>query len=139
MIDTTTEFGKRAERRLHDEIIGWLTTVTPGGQPQSVPIWFLWQDDETILMFSQPNRPKLRNIRNNPHVSFNFDSDGTGSNIVRLEGRAEIVEDAPPANEVPAFLEKYRERIPNIDMTADSFAENYPVPVIMTPAKLRGF
>ena len=37
MLDTTTE--ARADRRLREEEVAWLTTVRPDGQPQSVPIW----------------------------------------------------------------------------------------------------
>ncbi len=33
-----------AAGRLQSEPIIWLTTVTPSGQPQSTPVWFLWQD-----------------------------------------------------------------------------------------------
>jgi predicted pyridoxine 5'-phosphate oxidase superfamily flavin-nucleotide-binding protein len=46
MLDTTTEAGARAERRLWEEIMTWLTTVRSDGQPRSVPVWFLrdgWQ------------------------------------------------------------------------------------------------
>ena len=43
MLDTTTG----ADRRLREEEVAWLTTVRSSGQPQSVPIWFLW-DGETF-------------------------------------------------------------------------------------------
>jgi hypothetical protein len=33
-----------ADGRLKSEPMIWLTTVTPSGQPQSTPVWFLWQD-----------------------------------------------------------------------------------------------
>jgi hypothetical protein len=33
-----------ADGRLKSESIIWLTTVTPSGQPQSTPVWFLWQE-----------------------------------------------------------------------------------------------
>jgi len=33
MLDTTTEAGARAERRLREEEIAWLTTVRRAGQP----------------------------------------------------------------------------------------------------------
>lgn len=137
MIDTSTEFGQRAQRRLNDEIIGWLTTVTPGGQPQSVPIWFLWQDDETLLVFSRPDTPKLRNIRNNPHVSFNLDSDRRGGDIIRLEGVAEI-SDTLSATNVPEFIEKYRDGFTRIGSTPDDFAGTYSVAVTMKPHRIRG-
>ena len=138
MIDTNTEFGERVQRRLTEETIGWLTTVTAGGQPQSVPVWFLWQEDETLLLYSQPDTPKLRNIKNNPHVSFNLDSDGRGGNIVRLEGPAAIAEDAPPATDVPAYLEKYNQGIASLGLTPQGFAEGYSVAVKIRPSKVRG-
>ncbi len=65
MLDTTSEAGSRAEERLHDEEIAWLTTVRPDGQPQSVPVWFLW-DGEGFLVYSRPGARKLRNIEANP-------------------------------------------------------------------------
>ena len=37
MLDTTTEAGRRAERRLREEEeVAWLTTVRADGQPQSI-------------------------------------------------------------------------------------------------------
>jgi PPOX class probable F420-dependent enzyme len=65
MLDTTTEAGGRAERRLREEQIIWMTTVRSDGQPQSVPVWFFW-DGEEFLVYSQPGRQKLRNIERTP-------------------------------------------------------------------------
>jgi PPOX class probable F420-dependent enzyme len=56
VLDETTEFGQRAARRLRDEIIGWLTTVAPDGQPQPIPVWFVWDGDRSIRMYSQPGK-----------------------------------------------------------------------------------
>lgn len=33
MLDMTTDFGRRVARRLEQERIIWLTTVSPGGAP----------------------------------------------------------------------------------------------------------
>ena len=68
MIDTATEFGARAARRLSQEPIIWLTTVRHDGTPQPSPVWFLW-DGESVLIYSQPATQKLRNIARNPHVA----------------------------------------------------------------------
>jgi hypothetical protein len=51
VLDTTTEAGGRAERRLREEQIIWMTTVRSDGQPQSVPVWFFW-DGEKFLVYS---------------------------------------------------------------------------------------
>ena len=34
-----------AAKRLRDELIVWLTTVSRLGQPQSSPVWFWWDGD----------------------------------------------------------------------------------------------
>ena len=136
-LDTSTPFGARVERRLREEQIGWLTTVRGDGLPQPSPVWFLW-DGETILIYSQPGAPKLRNIAGNPKVALNLDSDGRGGDIVILSGEARVDAGAPPAHEVAAYVEKYREGIAGIGMAPEGFAAAYSVAVRMTPAGLRG-
>jgi PPOX class probable F420-dependent enzyme len=136
-IDTSNEFGARAARRLNEEQIAWLSTSGPDGGPQPSPIWFLW-DGETILIYSQPNTPKLRHIAANPRVSLNLDGDGQGGNIVILTGEARIEEATPPANENPAYVAKYATGIQRIGMTPASFAQAYSVPIRVTPQKIRG-
>jgi PPOX class probable F420-dependent enzyme len=77
MLDES-EFGRRAARRLKEERLAWLTTVSPKGTPQPVPVWFLWDGDASILLYSRPDKPKLRNITENPRVSLHLDGDGMG-------------------------------------------------------------
>jgi PPOX class probable F420-dependent enzyme len=134
MFDTTTEAGGRAERRLREERIAWLTTVRSDGQPQSVPVWFLW-DGETFLVYSQEGRQKLRNIAGNPRVDLNLNSNESGGDVVRVQGTAEVAEDVPPVDEVPEYLEKYRESIAGIGFDPDGFARAYSVPIRITPAR----
>jgi PPOX class probable F420-dependent enzyme len=134
MLDTTTEAGRRAERRLREEEISWLTTVRADGQPQSVPVWFLWTGED-FLIYSQPGRQKLRNIGRNPRVDLNLNSNAYGGDVVRVEGIAEIVENAPPAGEVPEYVEKYRAAIARIGFDPDGFARAYSVAVRVTPAR----
>jgi PPOX class probable F420-dependent enzyme len=81
VLDTTTEAGKRAERRLREEEIAWLTTVRADGQPQSVPVWFLYKDG-AFLIYSQPRRQKLQNIGTNPRVDLNLNSNAHGGDVV---------------------------------------------------------
>ncbi len=134
MFDTTTEAGGRAEGRLREERIAWLTTVRRDGQPQSVPVWFLW-DGETFLVYSQEGRQKLRNIGGNPLVDLNLNSDERGGDVVRVQGRAEVVEDVPPANEVPEYVEKYRESIARIGFDPEGFARAYSVAIRIAPTR----
>lgn len=134
MLDTTTEAGGRAERRLGEEEIAWLTTVRQDGQPQSGPVWFLW-DEGAFLIYSQPGRQKLRNIARNPRVELNLNSNPHGGDVVRVEGTAAVVEDAPPASEVPDYVEKYRGAMARIGFDPEGFAEAFAVPLIVTPTR----
>jgi PPOX class probable F420-dependent enzyme len=134
LFDTTTEVGKRAEARLKEEEVAWMTTVRSDGQPQTVPVWFLW-DDEGILIYSQPNRQKLRNISRNPRVGLNLNSNEQGDDVVRLEGTAIIDEDAPLSSEVVPYVEKYRESIARIGYDVEGFARAYSVAVRVRPER----
>jgi PPOX class probable F420-dependent enzyme len=124
VLDITTEAGGRAERRLREDKIGWLTTVRSVGQPQSVPVWFLW-DGEGFLIYSQPHRQKLKNIGGNPRVGLHLNSHDRGDDVVRAEETAEIVDDFPPASEVGEHVERYRESIARIGLEPESFARAY--------------
>ena len=126
----------RVEGRLRGNLIAWLTTVRPDGQPVTVPVWFLLRDDETILVYSRPEKDKLRNIAANPKVSFALDVTDIGRNIVRLEGTARRARGQPPAHEHPAYLAKYTERLAAMFGTPEQFATLFSAALIITPAKL---
>jgi PPOX class probable F420-dependent enzyme len=137
IVDTGTDFGKRVERRLREEWIAWLTTVDSKGTPQTRPVWFLW-DGETFLIYSRPGMSKLAHIGRNPHVSLNLDSDGRGSNIIIFTGDARIDPDAPRADQVATYVEKYEKAIERIRMTPAEFAASFSVAIRVRPANLRG-
>ena len=99
-------------------------------------MWFLW-DDGSILLYSQPDTPKLRNIAANPRVALHL-NDVDGEDVVILSGRAAESDDRP-AHELPVYLEKYRELIAGNGWTPESFAADYSVPVRIRPTGLRGF
>jgi PPOX class probable F420-dependent enzyme len=125
-----------AEGRLRANLMAWLTTVRPDGRPDSVPVWFLLRDDETILIYSQPGKIKLRNISGNPNVALGLDVTDIGRDIVRIEGTAEHVPGFPRADQVPEYVAKYTERIGAIFGTVSRFAEMYPEALIITPKRL---
>jgi PPOX class probable F420-dependent enzyme len=138
MIDLTTEFGARVARRLEQELIIWLTTVRVDGTPQPSPVWFLWAD-QSLLIYSQPNKQKLRNIAQNPKVALNFNSNASGGDIAVIAGTARIDPQAPPADRIKAYLAKYRQKIADLGSTPEAFAQSYSVAVRVTPTGLRGF
>ena len=55
-----------------------------------------------------------------------------------LSAEAAVDLDAPPAYDVPAYIEKYADGLKSISMTPESFAAAYSVPVRLRPTGLRG-
>jgi PPOX class probable F420-dependent enzyme len=136
MIDTSTEAGARAAKRLLGERIVWLTTVRADGTPQSSPVWFLWDGNE-FLIYSQPGRAKLRNIEGNPRVALNLNSDEGGGDVVTVSGAATIDRGAPPAKDNPGYVEKYRESLGRAGWKPESMSADYSVPIRIRPDSAR--
>ncbi len=132
----TPERRTRVESRLTTNLMAWLTTVSPAGRPDSVPVWFLLRDDDTILVYSQPGKAKLRNIDSNPNVALGLDVTDIGRDVIRIEGSAVLAPDHPSANQVPEYAAKYTERIGAIFGTVERFAETFSEAIVITPSRL---
>ena len=128
MLNDGSEFDACVARRLREEMVVWLTTVTPSGAPLPRPVGFLWDGDETVSVYSQPGA-RIRNIARNPNVTLNFDGDGQGGAIVVLSGTAEVDESAPSAAANAAWVAKYATEWERSGMSAESFAQRFSVPV----------
>jgi PPOX class probable F420-dependent enzyme len=138
MLNLNTRFGRHVNRRLREEQIIWLTTVDARNTPQPRPVWFHW-DGQTVLIFSEPQKAKLRHIARNPRVALNFNTDEEGGDVVVLTGEARVLDEQPPPNREKAYLRKYAKGIKSLDMTADQFRDAYSVPIIVSPQSMRGF
>jgi PPOX class probable F420-dependent enzyme len=137
VIDEGTDFGARVARRLREEQVVWLTTVTPAGAPLPRPVGFLWDGGDLVSIYSQPGA-RVRNIAANPKVALNFDGDGRGGDVVVLSGTAQVDEDAPPADANPGHLEKYAAQIAGFGMTPASYAARFSVPIRIRLTRVDG-
>jgi PPOX class probable F420-dependent enzyme len=138
MLDFTTSFGRRAADRLRDETIIWLTTMGTDGSPQPRPVWFWWDGDKTVLIYSKSDTHKLRHLHHNARVALHFDSDGRGGDIVVLTGTANVDPEVVAADRHPQYREKYETGFKRINMSAEEFAETYRVPIQVHLTSLRG-
>jgi PPOX class probable F420-dependent enzyme len=137
VVDESTEFGARAARHLRDEIVVWLTTVSPRGAPLPMPVWFIWDGEDTVTVYSQPGA-RVRNLESNPHLALNFSGDGDGGDIVVLSGTATLDHGGPGADGDSPYVAKYDDHIARIGHTPDSFAQRYSVPIRIRLDRLRG-
>ncbi len=135
MLDVTTKRGKHAEQRLQSNRIAWLTTVGGDGRPYTVPVGFVWEG-QTLLIFSQPKKQKLRNIRKNPNVTLALDETERGRDVVIVEGTAELIDDPQISMKMPAYVEKYGASIESMGWTLESMAADYSQAIRVTPTKI---
>ncbi len=139
MIDLTTDFGRAVEKHLKEEIVIWLTTVDSHLTPQPRPVWFLWEY-ETILIFSQPEAFKVKHISKHPRVSLHFNTDNAGDkHVMIITGEAVIDPNGVTADQVPAYLAKYKSGIADLNMTPEAFTAGYSTLIRITPSELRGW
>jgi PPOX class probable F420-dependent enzyme len=127
---------RAAIARLETKLAIWFTTVNPGGQPQTRPVWFVWQD-ETVLVYSRLEARRNANIAANPRVSLHLNHDGTGSDVVAFEGVATVDVGAPPAHDNAAYMLKYGDFI--VSMPREEFSRRFGVPIRVRPTRVKVF
>jgi PPOX class probable F420-dependent enzyme len=136
MIDLSSELGRQAEKRLLEEQVIWLSTVSSDGTPQPNPVWFYW-DGETVLIYTTPGAAKLKHIARNRRVALSFEGATVmGGDVVILNGTASIEDHAPDPD--PGYVEKYTQAAAEWGRTVESLYEEYSVAIRVTPNKIRG-
>ena len=124
-------------QRLAGESVAWLTTAGTDGQPQSSPIWFIW-DGASLWLRSQTQAGKVRNIKANPRVAFHLADDGYGGNIITIEGTATF--EAEPPELFEAYLAKYDVAIRTaLQTTPEQLAVDYPTTIRISPTRTRAW
>lgn len=116
---------KKLEARLKKELVVWLVTADRAtARPQSVPVWFLYEDD-SFLIYSAPG-VKERQVRENASVELHLNTDEAGDVVVRVSGHAKIVKTEPPAHKVPIYVRKYRDQMKGFGWSPEEFSRRYP-------------
>lgn len=120
------------EQMLTTDMFGWLTTVRED-QPQSSPVGYLWSDG-ALWIRSEPTQFKVRNIAQNPLVSFHLDQ--RGRRVVSMECRAVCVDHFP--DHVRAqYNEKYEATAAAMDSTTDELEAKFSACMQLDPTRVR--
>jgi PPOX class probable F420-dependent enzyme len=135
MLDLTKERDVHVDQRLRSDPIIWLTTVRPDGRPHTIPVWFLW-DGQTIMIVSQPNTQKIRNLRSNSNVTLALDGSDEGGDVIVLEGKAELLEKKAAEIDLPGYYTKYSSSLEEMGETSENLAQSYSQPILITPTRL---
>jgi PPOX class probable F420-dependent enzyme len=124
---------------LREDPVIWFTTVDEKGTPQPTPVWFLWDEvSAQFLIYSPSGAKRLQHLQHNPRVALHFDGNGSGGDIIVFTGQARFSPDERPANQLRAYVEKYRDFITRGFGTPEHFASRYSVALRVLPFAVRG-
>lgn len=140
MLDLSDARNERIAARLRQAEYAYLITVRADGRPHCVPVCFVWEDN-TVLVFSQPDAVKVRNLRQNPHVSLALDSFGQSEYLsLVVEGTAELVDEPGLDMAYPAYATKYTalsERMFGTSVPPEAFRREYAQAIRITLTRIR--
>lgn len=136
MLDLTDSRQAAIDARLQREEFAYFTSVRPDGSPHTVPVCFVW-DGSTVLIFSPAHTAKLRNVRQNPHVSLALDNFGQNNTPVVVEGTAELIDEPGIDFMMPANVTKYTPLAERIGVTMEQMAQIYTQSIRITPTRIR--
>ena len=134
LLDLSNPKDAHIDERLRSDTLIWLATVRPDGRPHLVPVGFVW-DGETITIYSEPNKQKLRNLQQNPNVTLALETVDKIGDVVIVEGKAEVLSKSAQTMNAPAYVEKYDRLIKDMQTTPEELAAIYSEAILVTPTR----
>ena len=84
------DLSKKAQAFLQELRFAVLATINQDGTPQLTTMWYLLEDDGTILMNTKVGRLKERNVRRDPRISICIEDD---YNFLTINGTVQLIDD----------------------------------------------
>ncbi len=84
------ELSEKARAFLREKRFAVLGTINNDGAPQLTTMWYILEDDDTILMNTRAGRKKDRNMRRDRRISICISD---GYSYITLSGQVEIIDD----------------------------------------------
>ena len=93
-------------KKLKHDRYSWLTTVAWNETPMPMLVWFNF-DGVDLTVYSRPRARRVRHVFENPSVSLHLESDGLGSALIIIGGRAAVTAEAVDPRDDHAYWGKY--------------------------------
>ncbi len=84
------ELSEKARAYLQELRFAVLATINQDGTPQLTTMWYLLEDEGSILMNTKVGRAKERNMRRDPRISICIED---GYDFLTINGTVEMIDD----------------------------------------------
>jgi PPOX class probable F420-dependent enzyme len=84
------DLSEKARTFLQELRFAVLATINQDGTPQLTTMWYLLEDDGTILMNTKVGRLKERNLRRDPRIAICIEDD---YNFLTITGTVQLIDD----------------------------------------------
>ena len=131
---SATDLTREITKKLQRDRYAWLTTVAPTGVPSPMLVWFGF-DGTDFTVYTQPHASRVTQVFQHPEVSLHLESDGFGSGIVIIGGKAAVTAEGVDPRDDNEFWAKYHMEAEALGL-GDAIA-SYSVRITITPTTLR--
>ena len=91
---------------LEAPLVAHLATTRPGGEPQSIPVWFDW-DGTHLLIATGPQSQKFRNTQRDPRLALSIIDPANPARYLEIRGRVAAVDPDADGVRLRAIIRKY--------------------------------
>jgi PPOX class probable F420-dependent enzyme len=96
----------KVQKILQSKAFAFLATIGSHGEPQSSPMWFLW-DGEYLKFTHTTNRQKYRNIQRDPRVSISIVDGDDPYLYAEFRGVVERIDEDPDGTFYNVLSDRY--------------------------------
>ena len=128
------ELSKKAQAFLQELRFAVLATINQDGTPQLTTMWYLLEDDGTILMNTKVGRLKERNLRRDPRISICIEDD---YNFLTINGTVQLIDDPERSkHDIYRLSARYHGEEKARRQMQDQFSKETRVSLLLKPERI---
>ena len=128
------DLSKKARAFLQELRFAVLATINQDGTPQLTTMWYLLEDDGTILMNTKVGRLKERNLRRDSRISICIEDD---YNFLTITGTAQLIDDPEKTqNDIYRLSARYHGEEKARRQMQDQFSKETRMSLLLKPERV---
>ncbi len=128
------DLSEKARAYLQELRFAVLATINQDGTPQLTTMWYLFEDDGSILMNTKVGRAKERNMRRDPRISICIEDD---YNFLTINGTVQLIDDPARAqHDIYRLSARYHGEEKARRQMQEQFSKEIRVSLLLTPERV---